>query len=128
MGLYFCNIFLIYGLILLWSRGFTIFQNRIPKWLLWNSNSLKTWKDQKRRQILSVLKLHLEKFDIKPSRLVLSVLTWCKKEVYSLTVIEKYLCLFVQSRMKLKLSNSRIHSNTRIFKNRIFWNNFQINI
>ena len=36
----FSNIFPIGGLISLWSHGFTIFQSRLPKWLLSNSKVL----------------------------------------------------------------------------------------
>ena len=46
---------------------------------------MNTCEDKKRRQIVSVLKQYLEKIDIKPSRLVLSVLAWCDKEAYSET-------------------------------------------
>ena len=41
----------------------------------------------------------LEKFDIKPKRLVLSFLICNKKEEYSATGIENNLRLFVKSRM-----------------------------
>ena len=37
IGLHLRNNFLIGGLVSLWSHGFTIFQSRIPKWLLSNS-------------------------------------------------------------------------------------------
>ena len=43
--------------------------------------------NKKMRQIMPVLKQCLGKFDIN-SRLVLSVLTWCKKEAYSADVVE----------------------------------------
>ena len=54
------------GLILLWSRGFTIFESRIPKWLLSNSKAVNICEDKKTKQIVPVLKWYLEKFDIKP--------------------------------------------------------------
>ena len=41
-----------------------------------------------------VLKWYLEKFDIKPSGVVLSVLAWCEKEAYSVTGMENNLRLF----------------------------------
>ena len=78
----FWNIFLIGGLIKVWSRGFTIFQSRITIWLLSNYKVLNTCEDKKRRQIVPVLKEYLEKFDIIPSMLVLSVLAWSEKEAY----------------------------------------------
>ena len=98
-SIYIVNIFLIGGLTSLWSRGFTIFQSRIPKWLLSNSKAVNTCEDKKRRQIVPILKKYLEKFDIKPSRLVLSVLAWCENEAYSETGMENNLHLFVKSQM-----------------------------
>ena len=35
----------------IWSRGFTVFENGIPKSLLSNSNAVNTYEDKKRRQI-----------------------------------------------------------------------------
>ena len=52
----FCNIFLIGGLIALWSLGFTIFQSRIPKRLLLHFKLANTCEDEKRRQTVLVLK------------------------------------------------------------------------
>ena len=43
------------------------------------------------RQIVPVSMLYLEKFDIKPSRLVLSVPACCRKDAYSMTVMENNL-------------------------------------
>ena len=48
---------------------------------------------------MSVLKQYLEKIDIKPSRLVLSVLAWCEKKAYSETGMENNLRLFVKSQL-----------------------------
>ena len=45
---------------------------------------------------MHVLKEYLDKFDIKPSRLVLSVTAWCEKEAYSRTEMESNLHLFVK--------------------------------
>ena len=53
--LYFRNIFPIGALISLWPRGFTIFQSKIPKWLLSNFQAVNTREDSKRRQIVPVL-------------------------------------------------------------------------
>ena len=83
-------------LISLWSRDFTIFQISIPKWLQSDSKAVNTCKDKKRRKIVHVLKEYLDKFDIKPSRLVLSVTVWCEKEAYSATGMENNLHLFVK--------------------------------
>ena len=44
---------------------------------------------------MPVLKWYLEKFDIKPSRLVLSVLAWCEKEAYSATGMEN--CVYLSN-------------------------------
>ena len=68
----FSNIFPIGSLISLWTRGFTIFQSKIPKWLLSNSKTINTCEDKKKRQTVPVSKQYVEKFDIKPSRLHLS--------------------------------------------------------
>ena len=54
IGLYLWNFFPIGGL--KWSRGFTIFQSRIPKWLLSNSKAVNTCKDKTRKQVVAVLK------------------------------------------------------------------------
>ena len=56
IGLYFLNIFPIGNLISLWSRGFTIFQGRIRRWLLSNDKVINTCEDKKRRQVVPVLK------------------------------------------------------------------------
>ena len=55
IGSYFRNIFLIGGLVSLWSRGFTIFQSRIPHELLSNSKAVNISEDKKRRQNVPVL-------------------------------------------------------------------------
>ena len=56
VGLYFWNILPIAGLISLWSCGITNFQSRIPELLLSSSKAVNTCEDEKRGQILSVLK------------------------------------------------------------------------
>ena len=56
------------------TYGYIIFQSRISKWLLSNSKAVNTWENEKRRQIVPVLKKNLEKFHIKSRILVLSVL------------------------------------------------------
>ena len=58
-----------------------------------------TSEDKKKRQLEPVLKQYLAKFDIKPSRLVLSVLALCEKREYSATGMENNLRLFVKSQM-----------------------------
>ena len=55
IGSYFRNIFLIGGLVSLWSRDFTIFQSRIPHELLSNSKAVNISEDKKRRQSVPVL-------------------------------------------------------------------------
>ena len=50
-------------------------------------------------QIVPILKNYLEKLDIKPSRLVLSVLVWGEKEAYSATKMENNLRLLGKSRI-----------------------------
>ena len=55
IGLYFRNIFLIGGLISVGSLGFIMFQSRIPKWLLSNSEAVNKCED-KSEQIMPVLK------------------------------------------------------------------------
>ena len=49
------NIFLIGGLISLWSRDCSIFQSRIPKGLLSSYKVVNTCEDKKRRQTVPVL-------------------------------------------------------------------------
>ena len=56
-------------------------------------------EDKKRRQIVPVLNHYWVKFDIKPSRLVLSVLVWCEKQTYSATGMENNMRPFVKSQM-----------------------------
>ena len=58
--------------------------------LLSNSKKVYTYKAKKRRQLVPLLKKYLGKFDIKPSRLVLSILALIEKEAYSATGIETF--------------------------------------
>ena len=58
---------------------FTIFQSRIPKWLLSNCEAVNKCEDKKGG--------------------VLSVLDWCEKEAYSASGMESNLCLFVKLRI-----------------------------
>ena len=99
IGLYYQNIFPTGGLTSLWSRGFIIFQRMISKWLLSNSKLVNTCEDKKRRQVVPVLEKYLEKFDIKNSRLVLSILAWCEKKAYSATGMDTNLRIFLKSQM-----------------------------
>ena len=64
-----------------------------------NSKAVNTCEDNKMSQIVPILKNYLEKLDIKPSRLVLSVLVWGEKEAYSATKMENNLRLLGKSRI-----------------------------
>ena len=63
IGLHHWNISPIGGLTSLWLHGFPIFQSRILKWLLSNSEAVNTREDKKRIKTVPVLKWFLEKFD-----------------------------------------------------------------
>ena len=67
----------------------------MPRWLLSNSKVVNVCEDKRRGKIVPVLKWYLEKFDIKSSRLVLSVPAWCENEAYLVTGMESNLRLVV---------------------------------